>query len=111
MTGSVIYSKAFIYEAVMRVLYGRAYDERFRSLADLIAEGSSVLDVCCGPGTLFRRYLRVKGVHYTGLDINRHFIERLVAEGATCSLFSPANLRIQVRASNLAASMKQDWMP
>jgi SAM-dependent methyltransferase len=83
MTGSLIYSKAFIYEAVMRVLYCRAYDERFRSLADLIAEGSSVLDVCCGPGTLFRRYLRVKGVHYTGLDINRHFIERLSADGAT----------------------------
>jgi SAM-dependent methyltransferase len=83
MTGSLIYSTASIYETVMRLLYGRAYDERFRSLADLIAEGSSVLDVCCGPGTLFHRYLRAKGVRYTGLDLNRHFIERLSAGGAT----------------------------
>jgi SAM-dependent methyltransferase len=83
MTGSLIYSNASIYEAVMHALYGRWYNERFRSVAELIAQGSSVLDVCCGPGTLFHRYLKAKGVHYTGLDINRHFVERLSAEGAT----------------------------
>jgi SAM-dependent methyltransferase len=83
MTRSLIYRSAPIYEAVMRLLYGRWYDERYRSLADLIAEGSSVLDVCCGPGTLFHRYLKAKGVHYTGLDINRHFIDRLCAGGAS----------------------------
>jgi 2-polyprenyl-3-methyl-5-hydroxy-6-metoxy-1,4-benzoquinol methylase len=83
MRSSLIYSKASIYEAVMRLLYGRAYDERFRALAKFIAEGSSVLDVCCGPGTLFHRYLKAKRVHYTGLDINRQFIERLSAGGAT----------------------------
>jgi len=83
MTGSLIYSHASIYEAVMRALYGRGYDERFRAVAELIAEGSSVLDVCCGPGTLFHRYLKAKGVRYTGLDINQHFVERLDAAGAT----------------------------
>jgi SAM-dependent methyltransferase len=67
----------------MRVLYGTGYNERFRSVAELITEGSSVLDVCCGPGTLFHRYLKTKGVHYTGLDINRNFVERLSAGGAT----------------------------
>jgi SAM-dependent methyltransferase len=83
MTRSLIYRSAPIYEAVMRLLYGRGYNERFRSLAELIPGGSSVLDVCCGPGTLFQRYLRAKGVRYTGLDINRRFIERLSADGAT----------------------------
>src|SRR5262249_8124388 len=72
-----------IYEGVMRLLYGCGYEERFHALAELIAEGSSVLDVCCGPGTLYHRYLKAKRVHYTGLDINRHFIERLSASGAT----------------------------
>jgi SAM-dependent methyltransferase len=83
MTASLIYSNASIYEGVMRVLYGTGYNERFRSVAELITEGSSVLDVCCGPGTLFHRYLKTKGVHYTGLDINRNFVERLSAGGAT----------------------------
>jgi len=83
MTGSFIYSNASVYEAVMRGLYGRGYRDRFRSIAELIAEHSSVLDVCCGPATLFRRYLKAKSVCYTGLDINRHFVERLSTEGAT----------------------------
>jgi SAM-dependent methyltransferase len=83
MTGSLIYSNARIYEGVMRALYGRGYVDRFRSVAELITEGSSVLDVCCGPGTLFHRYLKTKGVHYTGLDINGNFVERLSARGAT----------------------------
>jgi SAM-dependent methyltransferase len=82
MTASLIYSNASIYEGVMRALYGRGYNERFSLVAELIAEGSSVVDVCCGPGTLFHRYLKAKGVHYTGLDINRSFVERLCAEGA-----------------------------
>ena len=69
MTGSLIYSHASIYEAVMRALYGRGYNEPFRAVVELITEGSSVLDVCCGLRTLFHRYLKLKGVHYTGLDI------------------------------------------
>jgi SAM-dependent methyltransferase len=80
---SLIYSDALVYEVVMRALYGRGYKQRFRSVAELIREGSSVLDVCCGPGTLFLRYLKTKGVTYTGLDINRHFVDRLSTEGAT----------------------------
>ncbi len=83
MTTSLIYSTAFVYEGVMRLLYGLGYNERFQSLVELIPEGASVLDVCCGPGTLFHRYLRAKGVRYTGLDINRHFIQGLSASGAT----------------------------
>jgi SAM-dependent methyltransferase len=82
MTRSLIYSSAPIYDAVMRLLYGRWYSERFRSLAKLIPAGSSVLDVCCGPGTLYQRYLKAKAAHYIGLDINRRFIERLTADGA-----------------------------
>lgn len=83
MTSSVIYSNAYIYEGVMRALYGRWYNERFHAIAELIAQGSSVLDVCCGPGTLYHRYLKKKGVHYTGLDINRKFVARLSGPDAT----------------------------
>ncbi len=83
MTASLIYRNAFIYESVMRVLYGSAYHERFQVIAELIPEGGSVLDVCCGPATLFHRYLKRKRVRYTGLDINQRFIERLSANGAT----------------------------
>jgi SAM-dependent methyltransferase len=78
-----IYRSASVYEAAMSLLYGRWYDERFQSLAQVIREGSSVLDVCCGPGTLFHRYLKGKRVDYIGLDINEHFVDRVRAGGAT----------------------------
>jgi SAM-dependent methyltransferase len=67
----------------MRLLYGRHYDSRYHTIADLVSAQSSVLDVCCGPATLFTRYLRQKGVRYTGLDINSAFVRRLNNQGAT----------------------------
>ena len=81
MTTSLIYQNARIYEGLMRALYGPAYYGRFEAIAERIPEGGSVLDVCCGPGTLFHRYLKRKNVSYTGLDINRAFIQRLSARG------------------------------
>src|SRR5215813_1703031 len=66
----------------MRVLYGRHYHARYSTIAEIIREESSVLDVCCGPGTLFTRYLKEKRVQYTGLDINSGFISNLHKSGA-----------------------------
>src|SRR5947208_245210 len=67
----------------MRTLYGRHYGARYRAIADLVPAGSSVLDLCCGPGFLHDPHLRGKGVVYTGLDINRRFVARLRRRGAT----------------------------
>jgi len=65
----------------MRVLYGSGYKDRSEALATLIPKGSSVVDLCCGPATLYFRYLRPRDVSYTGLDINRRFVERLSRMG------------------------------
>ena len=81
-SASLIYRQRAIYEAVMLILYGGAYTERYTTLAALIPEGASVLDVCCGPAVLFHRYLKPKGVAYTGLDINHRFVRELSRSGA-----------------------------
>jgi hypothetical protein len=83
MASSLIYKSTFLYEALMRVLYGAAYKKRFHELAEVIPVGASVLDVCCGPATLFHRCLKQKGVRYTGLDINPRFMRQLSKSGAT----------------------------
>ncbi len=77
-----IYRQAFLYEMAMVALYGRNYPSRYKAVADLIPYGATVLDVCCGPGILFDRYLRHKQVRYTGLDLSETFIRRLRARGA-----------------------------
>jgi len=66
----------------MLSLYGRHYFTRYRVLADLIPPHTSILDLCCGPGILYQRYLRNKGVAYTGLDINQRFIKRVNEMGS-----------------------------
>jgi ubiquinone/menaquinone biosynthesis C-methylase UbiE len=74
MRSSLIYQNSITYEILMLILYGRGYWERYRIIAELIPQGSSVLDLCCGPATRFHRYLKRKAVCYTGLDINRRFV-------------------------------------
>lgn len=66
----------------MLILYGRHYFTRYRVLADLIPPHASILDLCCGPGILYQRYLRKKDVTYTGLDINEGFIARVNQMGS-----------------------------
>jgi trans-aconitate methyltransferase len=79
----------------MLLLYGRHYFSRQKVVADLIPPRSTVLDVCCGPGSLYSRHLRAKGVKYTGVDSNTRFIEevrRRGGNGIVCDLKSAGPL-------------------
>lgn len=78
---SLVYKSAGLYELAMVLLYGRHYPSRYSAIAELIPNGSSVLDLCCGPAILYHRYLRAKSVQYTGLDFNARFIDRLIRRG------------------------------
>ena len=81
MSESFIYKSSTAYELAMLLLYGRHYSSRYRAIAELIPPASNVLDLCCGPAFLYRRYLRAKSVPYTGLDINAKFIEQVARLG------------------------------
>jgi Methionine biosynthesis protein MetW len=76
---SLIYRSGAGYELVMLALYGRHYADRYKTIADLIPPGAEVLELCCGPGVLYERYLRHKGIRYRGLDVNEKFVNRLAA--------------------------------
>lgn len=78
---SLVYRHQALYELIMVLLYHRHYRARYRSIADLVPAGSSVLDVCCGPGILYTRYLKFKDVHYLGLDSNETFVAKLRSAG------------------------------
>ena len=61
----------------MRLLYGRHYAARMRAVADQVPDGASVLECCCGPGTLYLRHLRGRIGAYVGIDVNPRFVARL----------------------------------
>ena len=65
----------------MRALYGRHYDARMRAVAEQVPEGTSVLELCCGPGTLYLRHLRERSSRYVGIDVNQRFVARLRRRG------------------------------
>lgn len=77
----LIYESAALYEFVMWLLYGRHHRTRYQMIAELIPAGASVVDLCCGPATLYHRFLGPKNVRYTGLDVSPHFIDALNKRG------------------------------
>jgi SAM-dependent methyltransferase len=81
VSASLVYRSAAGYELVMRALYGRHYTDRLRAVADEVPAGSSVLELCCGPGTLYTRFLRARVHTYAGLDVNERFVGALRRHG------------------------------
>jgi SAM-dependent methyltransferase len=78
---SLVYRSARAYELLMRALYGRHYDDRLRAVAEQVPHGSEVLELCCGPGTLYLRHLRGRVRSYVGMDVNDRFVQALRARG------------------------------
>ncbi|HWF73373.1 MAG TPA: class I SAM-dependent methyltransferase [Solirubrobacteraceae bacterium] len=91
MSTSLIYRSALGYELLMRVLYGRHYAARMRAVAEQVPAGASVLELCCGPGTLYRRYLRGRAGAYIGVDVNEGFVEALRGRGVDARCLDLAN--------------------
>jgi SAM-dependent methyltransferase len=83
---SLIYSNASVYQLVMRGLYGRHHRERLRAVAEQVPAGASVLELCCGPGSLYLRHLRARVGSYVGLDANPGFVAGLQARGVDARL-------------------------
>src|SRR6267142_2392366 len=77
----LIYKSSALYGIINWMLYGRHHRTRYQLIADLIPPGASVVDLCCGPATLYHRFLRKKNVRYTGLDLSPDFVEALNKRG------------------------------
>jgi SAM-dependent methyltransferase len=78
---SLVYRSAAGYELLMRVLYGRHYAARMEAVAGQVPDGASVLECCCGPGTLYLRHLRGRTRAYVGIDVNERFVAGLRRRG------------------------------
>ncbi|MFC8045855.1 class I SAM-dependent methyltransferase [Nocardia sp. NPDC057353] len=88
MSTSLIYRNGMVYGVLMRALYGRHYPDRFRAVAAEIPHGASVLDLCCGPSTLYTRYLRDREVEYRGLDLNERFVAGIRKAGGRADVWN-----------------------
>jgi SAM-dependent methyltransferase len=99
---SLIYRSAHGYELLMRVLYGRHYAARMRAVAEQVPAGASVLELCCGPGTLYRRYLHGRAGTYIGVDVNEGFVDALRGRGVDARRIDLANGREPLPEADVA---------
>jgi SAM-dependent methyltransferase len=99
---SIIYRSTRGYELLMRALYGRHYDDRMRIVAEQVPEGASVLELCCGPGTMYDRYLRDRASSYIGLDVNAGFVDRLRRQGVDARLVDLATSQEPLPSADVA---------
>ena len=72
---SPIYWHPNIYRLVMKLLYGKYFEARYKCLSELIPPMTSVVEPCAGDAYLYRNYLKAKGTKYVGLDINPVFVQ------------------------------------
>jgi SAM-dependent methyltransferase len=79
---SLLYRSPAAYELVMRALYRGAYRHRLSMVAAFVPAGATVLELCPGPGELYRRHLHARAGRYTAIDVNQGFLERLRRHGA-----------------------------
>jgi len=64
----VLYRFPAVYALAMRLIYGKSYSTRYRSVACYVPPHSTVLDVCCGDAKLSS--FLPKSVSYRGIDIS-----------------------------------------
>jgi SAM-dependent methyltransferase len=78
-----LYSSGLLYEGVMRILYGRQFHSKYQSVANLIPETYSVLDLCCGPALVYS-YLSLENQRrYLGVDLSRKFVQAVGKKGVS----------------------------
>jgi SAM-dependent methyltransferase len=99
---SLIYRSARGYELLMRALYGRHYGARLSAVADQVPAGASVLELCCGPGTLYERHLRARAGSYIGLDVNDGFVDALKRKGIDARVADLADGAASLPAADVA---------
>ncbi len=85
---SYLYSNPNLYHWVMRFLYGRYFEERYRAVAAEIDQGIKIVEVCSGDAYLYRKYLKPKQVEYIGLDVSPYFVAYGVRHGVPIRKFN-----------------------
>jgi len=99
---SVIYRSATGYELLMRALYGRHYEDRMQAVADQVPDGATVVELCCGPGTLYTRHLRDRASGYIGLDVNQTFVSKLRGQGVDARVMDLADPGVPLPGADVA---------
>lgn len=88
---SLIYSHRWAYHWLMRGLYGRHFEDRYRAIAARIPTGAEVIDVCAGDAYLYLAHLRHKSVTYVAVDASPQLVAWARTRGVDARLIDVWN--------------------
>jgi len=88
---SFIYANRRTYHWLMRGLYGRHFEDRYRAIAAHVPAASHVVDVCAGDAYLYLAHLRHKPVTYIAVDASPQLVAWARARGVDARLFDVWN--------------------
>jgi len=83
---SLIYSHRWAYHWLMRGLYGRHFEDRYRAIAAHVPAGAEVIDVCAGDAYLYLAHLRHKPVSYVAVDASPQLVAWAQVRGVDARL-------------------------
>lgn len=69
---SLLYQHPKVYLTVLKIVHGKAWNERFNLMANLVGKKKTVLDIGCGTGILKENL--DKSCTYFGIDNNQKFV-------------------------------------
>jgi SAM-dependent methyltransferase len=98
----LIYRRPAVYELLKRAQYGRYYSDHLKAVANEVPPGSSVVELCCGPGTLYTHHLRERTSSYIGLDMNEPFIVALRRQGVDARPVDLSNSQEPIPSADVA---------
>jgi len=81
---SPVYWHPFIYHFVMKLIYGRDYENRYKTIVGLIPDGITLFEVCSGDCRIYTHYLCKRDIQYCCGDINQNFINYARRKGIDC---------------------------
>ena len=90
-TQSFIYANRRAYHWLMRGLYGRHFEDRYRAIAAHVPASSRVVDVCAGDAYLYLAHLRHKPVTYVAVDASPQLVAWARARGVDARVFDVWN--------------------
>ena len=101
MTPRLIERHPAAYELLIRARSGRHFNERMQAVAAEVPPASSVVELCCGPGTLYTHYLRDGVSSYVGLDVNERFVASLRRRGVDARPMDLSNSREPIPSADV----------
>lgn len=84
---SFIYANRRVYHWLMRGLYGRHFEDRYRAIAAHVPAAARVVDVCAGDAYLYLKHLRHRPVTYVAVDASPQLVAWARSRGVDARVF------------------------